>query len=86
MPLTPTQSDKYAPRATEEIVGTSIIASLADLEARTTYDSDTGGRLVMPADLFMTFTDDAIGNTSAAVGRIPIKIGATTKYIRYYND
>jgi hypothetical protein len=29
---------------------------------------------------------DATGNTSAASGRIPVKIGAATKYIRYYDD
>jgi len=29
---------------------------------------------------------DATGNTSAATGRIPVRIGGATKYIRYYDD
>lgn len=29
---------------------------------------------------------DATGNVTAATGRIPIKVGGATKYIRYFND
>ena len=29
---------------------------------------------------------DATGNTSAATGRVPILVGGSTKYLRYYND
>jgi len=29
---------------------------------------------------------DNTGNTSAAIGRVPVNIAGITKYLRYYND
>lgn len=32
------------------------------------------------------FPADNTGNATAAIGRVPVKIGGATKYLRYYND